>query len=47
MLSSLSDKFVIFNVPDGEKSLPFEENKIKKGIEMIIIREMVLSKKDP
>tara|TARA_B100001248_G_scaffold223448_1_gene180245 strand:+ start:548 stop:691 length:144 start_codon:yes stop_codon:yes gene_type:complete len=47
MLSSLSDKFVIFNVPDEDVSFPFDENKIRKGIEIIIIREIVLSRKDP
>jgi hypothetical protein len=43
----LSDKFVIFKVPDGEASLPFDENKIKKGIETITMKEIVLSKKEP
>ena len=47
MLSNLSDKFVIFNVPDGEASFPLDENKIRKGIEIIIIRETVFNKKEP
>jgi hypothetical protein len=47
MLSNLSDKFVILNVPDGEESFPFDENKIRKGIEIMIIRETVFNRKEP
>ena len=47
MLSNLSDKFVIFNVPDGEASFPFDENRMRKGIEIMIIREIVFNKKEP
>ena len=47
MLSNLSDKFVIFNVTDAEESFPFDENKIRKGIEMMMMRETVFNKKEP
>ena len=47
MLSNLSDKFVIFNVPDAVASFPFDENKIRKGIEMMTMRETVFNKKEP
>ena len=47
MLSNLSDKFVIFNVPDAEASFPFDENKIRKGIEMMMMRDTVFNKKEP